>query len=126
MKTNKISTIPKMVVFDAQAFLDSAGLARKMMVFSRKETIFSQGDVGSSVMYIKRGGVKLSVVSESGKEAVVAILGPGDFLGEGVLAGQLLRMVTATAVTPVELLNIDKKEMIRVLHAEHELSDRFI
>ena len=112
--------------FDAQAFLDSAGLARKIVEFARKETIFSQGDASASVMYIQRGGVKLSVVSKTGKEAVVAILGPGDFLGEGGLAGQLLRMVTATAVTPVTLLDIEKKEMVRVLHAEHELSDRFI
>jgi len=123
MKTSKIAKLDK---FDAQAFLDSAGLARKIVEFARKETIFSQGDTSASVMYIQRGGVKLSVVSKTGKEAVVAILGPGDFLGEGGLAGQLLRMVTATAVTPVTLLDIDKKEMIRVLHAEHELSDRFI
>ena len=126
MKTKKTRAMPKIVAFDAQAFLDSAGLARKMMKFSRKETIFAQGEVGSSVMYIQSGGVKLSVVSESGKEAVVAMLGPGDFLGEGVLAGQLLRKSTATTVTPVCLLSIDQKEMIRVLHAEHELSDRFI
>jgi len=77
-------------------------------------------------MYIQRGGVKLTVVSKSGKEAVVTILGPGDFLGEGGVAGQPLRMATATAVTPATILVIDKKEMFRVLHAEHALSDRFI
>jgi len=126
MKITKTRHVPKVVAFDAHAFLASAGLARRIVEFARRETIFSQGDTSSSVMYIQRGGVKLSVVSNSGKEAVVAILGPGDFLGEGALAGQLLRMVTATAVTPVSLLNIDKKEMIRVLHAEHQLSDRFI
>jgi len=126
MKTTKTRHVPKVDSFDAHAFLASAGLARRIVEFARRETIFSQGDTSSSVMYIQRGGVKLSVVSNSGKEAVVAILGPGDFLGEGALAGQLLRMVTATAVTPVSLLNIDKKEMIRVLHAEHQLSDRFI
>jgi CRP/FNR family transcriptional regulator, cyclic AMP receptor protein len=114
------------VRFDAQAFLDSAGIARRIVEFRRKETIFSQGDTCESVMYIQTGGVKLSVVSRTGKEAVVAILGPGDFLGEGVLAGQKIRMATATAVTPAVVLDIDKKEMIRVLHAEHELSDRFI
>jgi CRP/FNR family cyclic AMP-dependent transcriptional regulator len=113
-------------VFDVQAFLDSAGVARKIVEFKRKETIFSQGDASGSVMYIQRGGVKLSVVSKTGKEAVVAILGPGDFVGEGGLAGQPLRMATATAVTPATLLDIDKKEMFRVLHAEHALSDRFI
>jgi len=112
--------------FDAQAFLDSAGVARKIVEFKRKETIFSQGDASGSVMYIQRGGIKLSVVSKTGKEAVVAILGPGDFLGEGGLAGQPLRMATAMAVTPATVLVIDKKEMFRVLHAEHTLSDRFI
>ena len=112
--------------FDAQAFLDSAGVARKIVEFKKKETIFTQGDACGSVMYLQRGGVKLSVVSKTGKEAVVAVLGPGDFLGEGGLAGQPLRMATATAVTPVILLDIDKKEMFRVLHAEHALSDRFI
>jgi CRP/FNR family transcriptional regulator, cyclic AMP receptor protein len=112
--------------FDAQAFLDSAGVARKIVEFKKKETIFSQGDASGSVMYIQRGGIKLSVVSKTGKEAVVAILGPGDFLGEGGLAGQPLRMATAMAVTPATVLVIDKKEMFRVLHAEHTLSDRFI
>jgi CRP/FNR family transcriptional regulator, cyclic AMP receptor protein len=112
--------------FDVEAFLDSAGVARAIGEFKRKETIFSQGDPSNSVMYIQKGGVKLSVVSTIGKEAVVAILGPGDFLGEGGLAGQPLRMATATAVTPTKVLTIDKKEMVRVLHAEHALSDRFI
>ena len=112
--------------FNAQAFLDSAGVARKIVEFKKKDTIFSQGDACGSVMYIQKGGVKISVVSKTGKEAVVAILGPGDFLGEGGLAGQPLRMSTATAVTPVTVLEIDKKEMFRVLHAEHALSDRFI
>lgn len=77
-------------------------------------------------MYIQQGGVKLSVISKTGKEAIVAILGPGDFLGEGCLAGQTIRMGAATAMTPCRLLVIDKHEMIRVLHAEHGLSDIFI
>lgn len=77
-------------------------------------------------MYIQKGGVKLSVVNELGKEPVVAILGPGDFFGEGGLSGQPLRIGTATAITPTTLLIIEKKEMIRVLHSEHEFSDRFI
>ena len=101
-------------------------MTRKIVEFKRKETVFSQGDASGSVMYIQRGGVKLTVVSKSGKEAVVTILGPGDFLGEGGVAGQPLRMATATAVTPATILVIDKKEMFRVLHAEHALSDRFI
>jgi CRP-like cAMP-binding protein len=112
--------------FDAQAFLDSAGVARKVTEFRKKETIFSQGDSAKDVLYIQKGGVRLSVVNEAGKEAVVAILGPGDFFGEGCLAGQPIRIGTATAVTPTTALVIEKKEMIRVLHGEHAFSDRFI
>ena len=112
--------------FDAQVFLDSAGVARRVAEYRRSQKIYSQGDRATSVIYIQKGGVKLSVVSASGKEAVVAILGPGDFLGEGGLTGQAVRMATATAVTPVTVLDIEKKEMLRVLHTEHALSDRFI
>src|ERR1700684_275445 len=112
--------------FDPQVFLDSAGVARKVTEFRRKETIFSQGDICKEVLYIQEGGVRLSVVNEAGKEAVVAILGPGDFFGEGCLAGQPIRIGTATAVTPTTALVIEKKEMIRVLHSEHVFSDRFI
>src|ERR1700674_1758224 len=112
--------------FDAQAFLDSAGVARKVVEFRRSQKIYSQGDPTTSVMYIQKGGVKLSVVNEVGKEAVVAILGPGDFFGEGGMAGQAVRMGTATAVVPTSLLVIEKNEMIRVLHAEHAFSDRFV
>jgi CRP/FNR family cyclic AMP-dependent transcriptional regulator len=112
--------------FDAQDFLDSAGVARKVTEFRKKETIFRQGDRCRNVLYIQDGGVKLSVVNETGKEAVVAILGPGDFFGEGCLAGQSIRMGTATAVTSTAVLVIEKKEMLRVLHAEHGFSDRFI
>ena len=96
------------------------------MEFGKKETIFSQGDPGKNVLYIQKGGVRLSVVNETGKEAVVAILGPGDFFGEGCLAGQPLRIGSATAVAPTTVLVIEKNEMIRVLHVEHEFSDRFI
>src|SRR3984885_3069368 len=126
MKTTPKAKKKDDITFDAQGFLDSSGVARTIVEFKRKETIFSQGDACATVMYIQKGGVKISVVSKIGKEAVVAILGPGDFLGEGGLAGQPLRMATARAVTPVTLLAIDKKEMFRVLHAEHALSDRFI
>jgi CRP/FNR family transcriptional regulator, cyclic AMP receptor protein len=116
----------KRPTFNAQDFLDSAGVARKVTEFRKKETIFRQGDPSRNVMYIQDGGVKLSVVNETGKEAVVAILGPGDFFGEGCLAGQSIRMGTATAVTSTAVLVIEKKEMLRVLHAEHGFSDRFI
>ena len=112
--------------FNAQLFLDSAGVARKVVPYRRSEKIYSQGDSTETVLYIQKGGVKLSVVNAVGKEAVVAILGPGDFFGEGGLAGQPARMGTATAITPTTLLAIEKKEMIRVLHAEHAFSDRFV
>jgi CRP/FNR family cyclic AMP-dependent transcriptional regulator len=112
--------------FDAKLFLDSAGLRRTIRKFQEKETIFSQGDPANSVIYIQEGGVKLTVVNGSGKEAIVAVLGPTDFLGEGCLAGQALCLATATAVAPTTLLLIEKTEMVRVLHEEHQLSDRFI
>jgi CRP/FNR family transcriptional regulator, cyclic AMP receptor protein len=112
--------------FDVQLFLDSAGLRRTVSKFEGKETIFAQGDAAEKVMYIQEGGVKLTVVNESGKEAVVAILGPGDFFAEGCLAGQTICMATATAIASTTVLVIEKDEMIRVLHEEHEFSDRFI
>jgi CRP/FNR family cyclic AMP-dependent transcriptional regulator len=112
--------------FDVQAFLDSAGLARRVKEFCRKEVIFTQGDPARSVLYIQHGGVKLSVVNAAGKEAVVAMLGPGDFFGEACLTGHAVRMGTATAITPSSLLIVEKDEMSRVLHEEHEFSDRFI
>jgi CRP/FNR family transcriptional regulator, cyclic AMP receptor protein len=113
-------------LFNTQDFLDSAGVARKVAEFKRKETIFSQGDPCRNVFYIQKGGVRLSVVNESGKEAVVAVLGPGDFFGEGCLAGQPIRIGTATSIAPTTALIIEKSEMVRVLHSEHEFSDRFI
>src|SRR3981189_536451 len=112
--------------FDAQAFLDSAGMARRVVEYRRSQKIYTQGDPAKSVMYIQKGGVKLSVVNEVGKEAVLAVLVPGDFFGEGGMAGQSVRMGTATAITPTTLLDIEKNEMIRVLHAEHAFSDRFV
>ena len=112
--------------FNAQAFLDSAGLARRIVEYRKSEKIYSQGESIKDVLYIQKGGIKLSVVNEVGKEAVVAMLGPGDFFGEGGMAGQLVRMGTATATTPTTLLVIEKKEMIRVLHAESAFSERFM
>jgi CRP/FNR family cyclic AMP-dependent transcriptional regulator len=116
----------KQPAFNAQEFLDSAGVSRKMVEFRRRATVFAQGDPAKNVLYIQQGGIKLSVVNGSGKEAVVAVLGPGDFFGEGCLAGQALRIGTATSITPTALLVIEKNAMIRVLHSEHEFSDRFI
>jgi CRP-like cAMP-binding protein len=112
--------------FNVQAFLDSAGVARKIKEYPRRETIYSQGDPAKSVMYIQQGGVKLTVVSHAGKEAVVALLGPGEFFGEACLAGHSVRMSTAIAVTPTTLLVIELDEMARVLHDEQGFSDRFI
>ncbi len=116
----------KSAIFDVQDFLDTAGVARKSAEYPKKAVVYSQGDAGSHVLYIQQGAVKLTVINTTGKEAVVAVLGPDDFFGEGCMAGQAFRMGTATAVTPTTLLVIDKKEMIRVLHAEHAFSDRFI
>ncbi len=97
-----------------------------MAEFERKATLFSQGDTCNSILYIQKGEVKISVVSKTGKEAVVGIVGPGDFIGDGGMAGQPTRMATATAVGSVTALVIDNKEMFRVLHAETAFSDRFI
>ncbi len=116
----------KLAAFDAHTFLESAGVARKVVEFPKKTSIFAQGDVAKHVMYIQQGAVKLSVVNSTGKEAVVAVLKAGDFFGEGCLAGQPLRMGSASSTAPTTVLVIDKDEMIRVLHAEHEFSDRFI
>jgi CRP-like cAMP-binding protein len=118
--------LKKKLAFEAQAFLDSAGVARKVNEFKKAEVVYSQGDGAQSVMYIQDGGVKLTVVNEVGKEAVVAILAAGDFFGEGCLAGQSVRIGTATAITPCTVLVIEKSEMFKVLHEQHALSDRFI
>ncbi len=112
--------------FDAQAFLDSAGVARKMVEYQRADAIFTQGDPCDHVLYIQTGGVKLSVLSKRGREAIVAMLGPGEFFGEGCLAGQPVRMGSATATTQSTILLVDKDEMVRLLHKQRALSDRFI
>jgi CRP-like cAMP-binding protein len=126
MKPKKLKKNGKAGSFDPQAFLDTAGVARKIAEFRRGESIYSQGEAAESVMYVQKGGVKFSVVNGSGKEAVVAMFGPSDFFGEGCMAGQSIRMGTATAITPTTLLVIEKDELLRVLHTEHELSDHFI
>jgi CRP/FNR family transcriptional regulator, cyclic AMP receptor protein len=115
-----------MPAFDAQAFLDSAGLSKKIVQYSRAESIYAQGDRADCVMYVQSGGVKLSVVSSAGREAVVAMLGPGEFFGEGCLSGQHVRIGSATAITPTSVLVIGKRQMAKVLHEQHALSDRFI
>ena len=112
--------------FNARAFLESSGIARKIVDYERADAIFTQGDPCDHVMYIQKGAVKLSVLSKAGREAVVAMLGPGEFFGEGCLAGQPVRMGTATATTESTILLIDKTQMVRLLHKQHALSDRFI
>lgn len=116
----------RIAAFDVELFLDSTGLGKQISTFEAKETVFAQGNPATAVMYIQDGGVKLTVVNESGKEAVVAILGPGDFFGEGCLAGQSVFVATATTIAPTTVLVIAKDKMIQVLHNESEFSDRFI
>jgi len=113
-------------VFKAQAFLDSAGIARQIVEYRRGEAIFTQGDPPEHVFYIQKGGVKLSVLSKAGRQAVVAMLGPGEFFGEGCLAGQIVRMGSATASVDSTVLLVDMDQMRRLLHEQHGLSDRFI
>jgi CRP/FNR family cyclic AMP-dependent transcriptional regulator len=112
--------------FNAQAFLDSAGVSKKVKHFKKGETIFSQGAPADSVMYIQEGAVKITALSALGKEAIIAILHAGDFFGEGCMAGQPLRVGMATSITPSTVLMIAKDEMAQVLHEQHELSDLFI
>jgi CRP/FNR family transcriptional regulator, cyclic AMP receptor protein len=112
--------------FDAQAFLDSASVSKKIAEFRDREIIFRQGDPSGQIFYIQKGGVKLSVVNKLGREAVIAVLVPGQFFGEGCLLGLPARMATATAVSRCTVLSIQKDEMIRELHAEHALSDCFL
>jgi len=126
MKARKNKKHGQSDAFDPQVFLDTAGVARNVAEFRKGEAIYSQGEAADSVMYVQKGGVKFSVLNGSGKEAVVAMFGPNDFFGEGCMAGQTIRMGTATAVTPTTLLVIEKNELLRVLHAQHALSDHFI
>lgn len=112
--------------FDPLKFLATIGDGRKVVGFPRKQTIFGQGDVADAVFYIQKGKVRLSVVSKTGKEATLGILSEGQFFGEGSLAGQSLRMGSATAMTECELLRIEKKAMMLALRREHEFSDLFM
>jgi CRP/FNR family transcriptional regulator, cyclic AMP receptor protein len=112
--------------FNAAEYLNSAGIRRKLATYCKDQIIFVQGDPSSSVLYLRSGLVKITVKSPCGKEAVIAILRPGDFFGEGSIAGQPLRVSSATTMRPVSLLEIEKREMLRVIHDEHEFSDRFL
>src|SRR5215831_4265064 len=127
-KTRKPSNgaVKAVPALDAQAFLESTGTAKTLVQYERGDAVFTQGDACKHVMYIKNGGVKLSVLSKTGREAVVAMLGPGDFFGEGCLAGQSLRMGSATATTRSAILLVGKAKMLDLLHKQHAMSDRFI
>ena len=112
--------------FDVESYLKSTGPARRIVKYREGEVIFAQGDAGDDVRYVQKGAVKLSVLSHLGKEAVVAMLTPGDFFGEGALAGQSVRIGTAAAVVASSVLIIDKEAMIRLLHEEATFADRFL
>jgi CRP-like cAMP-binding protein len=112
--------------FDVERFLQSVGRSRRVVTYQPSQVIFAQGDPCTTVLYVQSGAVKLSVVSSTGKEAVVAMFGKGDFLGEGCLTGQPQRIATATAVDRCQILLVQKRAMVRLLHSEHAFSDRFI
>jgi CRP/FNR family cyclic AMP-dependent transcriptional regulator len=111
---------------DVFGFLSSGGVSKRQIEFRKRQTLFSQGEPVNNIFYIQTGSIKLAATSTAGKEAVVAILGPGDFLGEACLAGQPLWIATATAMTQGSAVVVEKAEMLRLLHADHEFSDQFI
>src|SRR6188472_1569284 len=125
-KLPRVQAGDERLAFDAEAFLDSAGAARRVVSYSKGKIVFSQGQPSDAVMYIQKGGIKISVVSRTGKEAVVAMLSPGDFFGEGALTGQSIRIGTATATTLTTLLVIEKAAMLQLLRDEPTFSERFI
>jgi CRP/FNR family cyclic AMP-dependent transcriptional regulator len=116
----------KLSTFDPKTFLSTMDGGRKTAAFSKKQTIFAQGDSADAVFYVQKGKVKLTVVSKIGKEATIGILNEGDFFGEGCLNGQPLRLCSATAMTDCSVMRIDKKSMIDVLHRQHAFSDMFV
>jgi CRP/FNR family transcriptional regulator, cyclic AMP receptor protein len=126
MRAKQIRAKRSAAAFDVEAFLRSAAVPYRTVRFARGAVAFAQGTAANSVFFIQHGNVKLSVLSSGGKEAVVAMLGAGDFFGEGCLAGQPQRMGTATAVLPTAALRIQKRDMVRTLHERSEFSDRFI
>jgi CRP/FNR family transcriptional regulator, cyclic AMP receptor protein len=126
MKSKAQAKALKTPEFNVEAYLNAAASPRKVVSYRRGEVVFSQGDAATDIRYLQKGAIKLSVLSRIGKEAVVAMLAPGDFFGEGVLTGQALRIGTATAVLPSSVLSIEKDAMVRLLHEQSGFSDRFI
>jgi CRP/FNR family transcriptional regulator, cyclic AMP receptor protein len=116
----------KTELFGVQQYLSNAGVSRRIAKFKKGQVIFSQDDPCDDVLYIQSGNAKLSIVNTQGKEAVLAIVGPGDFLGEGCIIGNPVRMATATAIAPLNAMSIEKQEMMRVLHDEQEFAGKFI
>jgi len=125
-KTRRVERRDNQTAFDAESFLKSAGATRRVATYSKGKVVFSQGQPSDAVMYIQKGGIKISVLSRTGKEAVVAMLGPGDFFGEGALTGQPIRIGTATATAPTAVLVIEKGAMLELLRDEPTFSERFI
>ena len=121
-----LTTAQAIPPFELRKFLDSAGIKRKITKYARSTVVFAQGDPATDVFYVQLGSVKLSVLSRTAKEAVVAILGPGDFFGEGCLAGQPRRMATASVLSASTILVIEKPQMLEMLHNEPALADRFL
>ena len=121
-----VASSKKLIKFDTKTFLSTINGGRKIEAFPKKQTIFAQGDSADAVYYIQGGKVKLTVVSEIGKEATIGILNKGDFFGEGSLTGQPLRLCSAIAMTDCSVMKIDKKSMNEVLHREHAFSDMFV
>jgi len=113
-------------VFDVKTFLANIGQGRRLLEFSKKASIFTQGEPADAIFYLQKGKVKLSVVSQQGKEAIIGLLAPGDFFGEGSIAGQPLRMSTALTMTDCSVIRIEKKAMMQVLHQQHAMSDMFV
>ena len=127
LRKRQLRSFRKIQLFDPKEFLANAGIGRTMQQYGPKQAIFSQGKPADAVYYIQEGKVRLSVVSKQGKEATIALLGPGDFLGEGCIASdQPVRMASATAITQCAILKIEKKEMLHTLHEEHRFSDLFV
>jgi CRP/FNR family transcriptional regulator, cyclic AMP receptor protein len=123
---NSTAATKKKGGFDPNTFLATIGDGRKILAVPKKQSIFTQGDRADAVFYIQRGKVRLTVVSKTGREATIGILSEGNFFGEGALAGQVLRMGSAAAISDCELLRVDKKAMMEALHREHAFSDMFV
>ena len=125
-KRNTSRKTAKATLFDAAAFLDTAGIGRDISTYSKKEILFAQGDDADAVFYIKKGKVKVAVLSKDGKEAVIALLGPDEFVGEGCLIGQPKRLATASAMTECEAMRVQKSEIQRVIRDEPAFSKMFV